>query len=40
MDVSLLASRGWRAKTGLRDGIAMAYEDFRKRFEGAAAGAA
>ena len=25
MDVSLLASRGWRARTGLRDGIALAY---------------
>lgn len=32
MDVSLLASRGWRARTGLREGIALAYADFMKRF--------
>ncbi len=31
MDVSLLASRGWRARTGLRDGIALAYADFLSR---------
>ncbi|HEV6967971.1 GDP-L-fucose synthase [Roseateles sp.] len=31
MDVSLLASRGWRARTGLREGIAMAYADFLSR---------
>ncbi|MBY0366159.1 MAG: GDP-L-fucose synthase [Roseateles sp.] len=31
MDVSLLASRGWRAKTGLREGIALAYRDFLSR---------
>ncbi len=31
MDVSLLGSRGWRAKTGLRDGISMAYADFLAR---------
>ncbi len=31
MDVSLLASRGWRASTGLREGIALAYADFLKR---------
>ena len=34
MDVSLLASRGWRAKTGLREGIALAYADFQQRFSG------
>jgi GDP-L-fucose synthase len=28
MDVSLLASRGWAARTGLREGIALAYADF------------
>jgi GDP-L-fucose synthase len=32
MDVSLLASRGWRARTGLHEGIALAYADFRARF--------
>ena len=31
MDVSLLASRGWRARTGLRDGIALAYADYQHR---------
>lgn len=31
MDVSLLASRGWRARTGLRDGIVLAYADFLSR---------
>jgi len=31
MDVSLLASRGWRALTGLREGIALAYADFLSR---------
>jgi GDP-L-fucose synthase len=31
MDVSLLASRGWRARTGLREGIALAYADFLQR---------
>ncbi|MCY4753359.1 GDP-L-fucose synthase [Pelomonas aquatica] len=31
MDVSLLASRGWRARTGLREGIALAYADFLAR---------
>ena len=34
MDVSLLTSRGWRAKTGLREGIALAYADFQQRFPG------
>jgi GDP-L-fucose synthase len=28
MDVSRLQSLGWKAKTGLRDGLAMAYRDF------------
>lgn len=28
MDVSKLAALGWRAKTGLREGIASAYQDF------------
>ncbi|MDR7295738.1 GDP-L-fucose synthase [Pelomonas aquatica] len=32
MDVSLLASRGWVAKTSLRDGIAKAYADFAARY--------
>jgi GDP-L-fucose synthase len=32
MDVSLLASRGWRASTGLEAGIALAYSDFLKWF--------
>jgi GDP-L-fucose synthase len=31
MDVSLLASKGWVAKTGLREGIAKAYADFASR---------
>ncbi len=31
MDVSLLASRGWRARTGLGEGIALAYSDYLKR---------
>jgi GDP-L-fucose synthase len=31
MDVSLLASRGWRARTGLREGVALAYADFLSR---------
>jgi GDP-L-fucose synthase len=31
MDVSLLASRGWRARTGLPEGIARAYADFLSR---------
>jgi len=30
MDVSLLANRGWRASTGLEEGIALAYSDFLK----------
>jgi GDP-L-fucose synthase len=28
MDVSRLHSLGWKAKTGLRDGLALAYRDF------------
>lgn len=31
MDVSLLARRGWRARTGLREGIGLAYADFLRR---------
>jgi GDP-L-fucose synthase len=31
LDVSRLASLGWRARTPLRDGIALAYADFLKR---------
>jgi len=31
MDVSLLASLGWRASTGLEQGISFAYSDFLKR---------
>jgi GDP-L-fucose synthase len=38
MDVSLLASRGWRARTGLREGIAKAYADFQSRTVSAASG--
>ncbi|CAN0469200.1 unnamed protein product, partial [Phaeothamnion confervicola] len=30
MDVSKLSSIGWRAKTGLREGLALAYDDFRR----------
>lgn len=39
MDVSLLASRGWKASTALREGIALAYADFKQRFAAGAAGA-
>ena len=28
MDVSRLQSLGWKAKTGFREGLAMAYRDF------------
>jgi GDP-L-fucose synthase len=28
LDVSRLAELGWRAKIGLREGIALAYQDF------------
>jgi len=31
LDVTLLNSRGWRAKTGLKEGLAIAYEDFREK---------
>lgn len=31
LDVSLLTELGWRAKTGLRDGIRLALQDFRSR---------
>ncbi len=34
MDVSLLASRGWKASTALREGIALAYADFKQRYAG------
>ena len=33
MDVSKAASLGWKARTSLRDGIRLAYEDFKKRYE-------
>ncbi len=36
MDVSLLARLGWRARTGLREGIALAYADFLSRQHAAA----
>ena len=32
MDVSKAASLGWNARTSLKDGISLAYEDFRKRY--------
>ncbi len=32
LDVSRLAALGWRARTGLREGIAKAYADFRDRY--------
>ena len=32
MDVSKAASLGWEAHTSLRDGIRLAYEDFKKRY--------
>lgn len=33
LDVSRLTELGWRAKTNLRDGLVLAYEDFRRRFD-------
>ncbi len=33
MDVSKAASLGWNAHTSLKDGIRLAYEDFKKRYE-------
>ncbi len=33
MDVSVIHKMGWKARTGLEDGIRMAYHDFLKRFE-------
>jgi GDP-L-fucose synthase len=32
LDVSRLAALGWRARTGLREGIAKAYTDFQERY--------
>jgi GDP-L-fucose synthase len=32
MDVSRLTGLGWKARTGLREGIALAYQDFLKRY--------
>jgi GDP-L-fucose synthase len=32
LDVSLLASRGWKARTSLREGLALTYPDFVARF--------
>lgn len=31
LDVTLLRSRGWVAKTGLKEGLVIAYDDFRKK---------
>ena len=36
LDVSRMAALGWKAKTGLREGIALAYQDFQRRFAAAA----
>ncbi|MEO0853126.1 MAG: GDP-L-fucose synthase, partial [Cyanobacteria bacterium J06648_11] len=36
MDVSRLTALGWTAKTGLREGIALAYQDFLARYEAVA----
>ena len=36
LDVSRLAALGWKARTPLRQGIALAYEDFQRRFAVAA----
>jgi GDP-L-fucose synthase len=36
LDVSKLQALGWRSRVGLREGIALAYEDFRQRFARAA----
>jgi GDP-L-fucose synthase len=32
LDVSLLASRGWKARISLREGLALTYPDFLTRF--------
>ncbi|HVJ25732.1 MAG TPA: GDP-L-fucose synthase [Burkholderiales bacterium] len=36
LDVSKLLALGWRPRVGLREGIALAYEDYRQRFARAA----
>ena len=36
LDVSKLQALGWRSRMGLREGIALAYEDYRQRFARAA----
>jgi len=36
LDVSLLNSRGWKATMGLKEGLAIAYEDFKKNADSAA----
>ena len=33
LDVSRLAALGWRASTPLREGIALAYRDFQRRYD-------
>lgn len=38
MDVSRLSALGWKARTDLRDGIALAYKDFLTRYEPVGAG--
>lgn len=36
MDVSRLSALGWRARVGLREGIALAYADYRRRLDASA----
>ncbi len=34
MDISKAHALGWKAKTGLREGIRLAYEDFKAKYAG------